>query len=234
MRSKLDASTGMVALTFDDGPDPRFTPLLLDVLDDLGVTATFFCVGHKVEQHPDLVRRIVASGHHVGSHSQTHHHSTTLAVWRLHAEFLAGRRSLERVLDEPCPLFRPPSGYIDVRVATVMRQQGLHPWLWTVDPEDWRPGADPEQIAAVAGRARAGDVVLLHDGIELPEAPEALDRGATVAAIPRMVEEIRAKGLDFSALPLRPVAPARRRGSAVAVPTALPVADRTSSPRVAP
>ena len=179
--------------------------MLLDVLDDLGVPATFFCVGQRIEEHPDLVRRMVASGHRVGSHSQTHHHSTTLGVRQLHAEFDSGRRSLERALGGACSLFRPPSGYIDARVACVIRRLQLQPWLWSVDPEDWRPGATTERIAAVGATAESGDVILLHDGIELPEAPEALDRSATVAAIPLIVDQIRAKGLDFATLPLRRV-----------------------------
>jgi peptidoglycan/xylan/chitin deacetylase (PgdA/CDA1 family) len=84
--------------------------------------------------------------------------------------------------------------------ALMVRVQGLRPWLWSVDPEDWRPGAASDHIEAVAGGAVGADVVLLHDWIEQPWGPEALDRSATVSALPGIVAAIRGRGAALDGL----------------------------------
>jgi peptidoglycan/xylan/chitin deacetylase (PgdA/CDA1 family) len=83
----------------------------------------------------------------------------------------------------------------------MVRRLGVAPWLWTVDPQDWRPGATRDQVIAVAGRAGSGDVILLHDWVEQPWAPEALDRSATIGALPAIVRSARERGLTFVTLP---------------------------------
>ncbi len=86
----------------------------------------------------------------------------------------------------------------------MVRRQMLVPWLWTVDPQDWRPGVSTSDIVAVASRARSGDVVLLHDWVEQPWTLEVLDRSTTVAALPAVVRSIRDRGLRFTTLPMSP------------------------------
>ena len=82
----------------------------------------------------------------------------------------------------------------------MVRRQGLRPWLWTVNPEDWRPGAGRAERGAIAGQAVSGDVVLLHDWIEQPWAPEALDRSATIEALAGIVARVRRRGFTFDRL----------------------------------
>ncbi len=82
----------------------------------------------------------------------------------------------------------------------MVRHQGLSPWLWTVDPQDWRPGISTDDVLTVAGSAGPGDVVLLHDWVEQPWAPEALDRSATIEALPGIIEAVAAQGLRFTTL----------------------------------
>jgi peptidoglycan/xylan/chitin deacetylase (PgdA/CDA1 family) len=192
---------GSVALTFDDGPHPSSTPRVLDVLGELGVTATFFVVGRNVRAHPELVARTVAEGHRVGSHSCTHPHPAETPLRTLAEEYRSGRQALAEVVGGDTPLFRPPNGHLAVRSALMVRRQGLAPWLWTVDPQDWRPGVSAEEVARVAREARSTDVVLMHDWVERPWDPRALDRSATVAAIPAVVRAVRQRGLDFTVLP---------------------------------
>lgn len=194
-------SDGSVALTFDDGPHPFSTPRILDVLGELGVTATFFVVGRNVRAYPELVERTVAEGHRVGSHSCTHPHPAETALRTLAEEYRSGRQALSQVLGGDESLFRPPHGHLAVRSALMMRWQGLAPWLWTVDPQDWRPGVSPEEVTRVASGARSTDVVLLHDWVEQPWEQRALDRSATIAALPAVVGAIRERGLDFTVLP---------------------------------
>jgi peptidoglycan/xylan/chitin deacetylase (PgdA/CDA1 family) len=190
-----------VALTFDDGPDPRFTPPVLDQLGVLRVPATFFCVGDRASEHPDLVRRMLAEGHQVGVHAGTHQDLWRLTTRQVEADLRRGRAILEGIAGRRLTLFRPAKGHVDVRVGALARGHGLRTWLWSVDPGDWRPGATSEEIAADAAATGPGDVILLHDGLEQPWAPEALDRSATVAALQPLVAALRAQDLDFVGLP---------------------------------
>jgi peptidoglycan/xylan/chitin deacetylase (PgdA/CDA1 family) len=191
---------GRVALTFDDGPQPGATDRVLDVLAELGVRATFFCVGRNARAHPRLVHRIRAEGHAVGSHSMTHPHPGETVRAQLRREYADGRQAVADVLGADTPLFRPPHGHIDLAGAVMLRHLAVSTWLWTVDPTDWRPDATAQEIAAVAGRADSGDVVLLHDWVEQPLADEALDRSATIAALPIVVAAIRERGLTLGTL----------------------------------
>ena len=204
VQDRLDPATGAVALTFDDGPDPRFTPLILDVLADARVLATFFVTGDQAASHSGLVRRIVNEGHALGTHSQSHAHPLSLGYRDLAEEYRGGRRAVEAVVGAPVPLFRPPNGYLDPVGAVAIRVNRLRPWLWTVDPRDWRPGVRPEEIAASVSALAAGDVVLLHDGLRQPPAPESEDRSATMEAVALIIERGRQMGLGFLPLPAEP------------------------------
>jgi peptidoglycan-N-acetylglucosamine deacetylase len=184
----------IVALTFDDGPQPGSTDRILDILAALDVRATFFCVGKNAERHPDLLRRVRQEGHVIGSHSYSHPDPARTPLATLTRDYRRGRRVIADILGEDVTLFRPPRGHLTPASAVMVRAQGLRPWLWSVDPEDWRPRAVSSHIEAVAGGAVTGDVVLLHDWIEQPWAPEALDRSATVSALPGIVAAVRGHG----------------------------------------
>ena len=131
----------------------------------------------------------------------THRHPAHIPHAVTRDEYLSGRRAVETVAGRPVRLFRPPHGHMSLPHAALMRSQGVQPWLWTVDPEDWRPGATVRDIVRVAAEARGGDVILLHDWVEEPWAPEALDRSATVEAVRPVVEDLRRRGLHFTTLP---------------------------------
>jgi peptidoglycan/xylan/chitin deacetylase (PgdA/CDA1 family) len=189
------ADSGGAALTFDDGPDPEFTPRVLDVLAAHGVPATFFLVGRRVRRHPQLVRRMLADGHAVGSHTYAHTHGPEVSWPVLARDVWHGRRALEEVAGRSVEAFRPPMGYYAGRMALAARVSGLRSWLWTVDPTDWEPGRTARAILDAVGPLAGGDVVRLHDGIESPLAPEAEDRSATVSALPEIISRAREEGL---------------------------------------
>ena len=199
IRSAL-ADRTHVALTFDDGPDPVFTPLVLDQLGRHGVRATFFLVGHRVAAHPDIVRRVLSEGHAVGSHTWSHPEPGALTWPRLWRDVVTGRRALDDVVGHRTSLFRPPLGHLDHATTTAVRLARLQPWLWTTDPRDWEPGRRTDEIVDIVQHTPPGGVVLLHDGLEQPRAPRALDRSATVRAIPAIVDAVKARGLDFAPL----------------------------------
>ena len=177
----------MAILTFDDGPDPVYTPLLLDVLAVAGVRATFFCVGEAARRHPELVRRIDAEGHAVGHHSLTHPHPTGTGLVALVRDWRAGQRAVSVALGRPVRRFRPPYGELGRRGRLAASLLRLRPELWDVDPGDWKPGADPGAIAAVIRGAGDGEVVLLHDGAFDPVDEACRDRSATIEAVRRSV-----------------------------------------------
>jgi chitooligosaccharide deacetylase len=183
-----------VRLTFDDGPDPRFTPLVLDALAEIGVHATFYCVGRRALAWPDLVRRIAAEGHTVGSHTMTHPDLSKLDPLQAIGNVRDGRRAVESALAAPVRRFRAPFGRLGASGKVALAVCRLEHDGWDVDPEDWHPEAKMSAIALAVGAAGPDDVVLLHDGAESPRDPRSLDRSQTVGALRLLARAPRADG----------------------------------------
>ena len=177
-----------VALTFDDGPWPHTTAQILAILTQRQAPATFFVVGRQVQRYPDLVRREVAAGMAVGSHSWSHPQPfDRLPVARIRDEITHGRRTLEPLGVRPVG-FRPPGGAASATMLTAAQGLGERTVLWSVDPDDWHPGVTADQLVQrVLAAVRPGAIVLLHDG--------GGDRSATVAALPAIIDGLRRLGL---------------------------------------
>jgi peptidoglycan-N-acetylglucosamine deacetylase len=180
---------GEVALTIDDGPDPRWTPQVLDLLRANGVTATFCLVGTQVRAHPDLVRRIAAEGHALCDHTESHDiHLPARPAATVDAEVRSGRDDIAVAAGVRPVWFRAPGGNWSPEILAAAARLGMTPLDWSVDPRDWdRPGA--AAIAATVGAAPGGSVVLVHDG--------GGDRSQTVAALATALPRLRARGLRF-------------------------------------
>jgi peptidoglycan/xylan/chitin deacetylase (PgdA/CDA1 family) len=189
-----------VALTFDDGPDPDFTPLVLDALAVAGIPATFFFVGRHARAHPELVARAQAEGHGIGTHSQSHINVDGARPRALIDDYGSGRACLEKILGSPVKLFRPPQGRISPAAVWAIRWLSLDAWLWTLDTEDWRSGTTTSAILQRMRAIAPGDVVLLHDGTAHPRPELASDRSATVAALERIGDLVQGRGLTFVTL----------------------------------
>jgi peptidoglycan/xylan/chitin deacetylase (PgdA/CDA1 family) len=200
IRRGLDSAGGAVALTFDDGPDPRYTVEVLDELARLGIRATFFLVGEQARANPSIVRRMVADGHDIGSHSCSHPEPWRLGLRDLMVEYRRGRSLVEHAAEQTVRLFRPPKGYVSAKGALAMLAARVRPWLWTIDPCDWEPNASAQHIVAGCSNLAAGDVVLLHDAIKGPLAPSALDRSATCASLSAIAALARSRQLRFTTL----------------------------------
>ena len=176
-----------VALTFDDGPHGQKSLDLLDLLRKLQVPATFFVVGMQVKKYPQIVERMILEGHEVGNHTYHHYRLPKIPLEEVAGELNSTRTLLQEVIGSRTRLVRPPGGEYNPAIQRVMEQNGYANILWTDDPADYAPGRSAGQIEGFVMRdITPGGIILLHDGV-LP----------TMAALPRIVARIRAKGLTF-------------------------------------
>jgi peptidoglycan/xylan/chitin deacetylase (PgdA/CDA1 family) len=186
-----------VALTFDDGPDPLWTPRVLDVLAEHRAVATFFVIGRKAEAHPDLVRDILRAGHSVGLHSYNHDRLFALRSERRVREDLERAIAvLEGIAGRRPVLFRPPIGHTNPVIARVADGLDLSVVGWSIGARDGVAGVRPADVVARVRRdLRDGAIVLLHDS------PERGDREpAAVRALPAILDAIGAAGLEVQAI----------------------------------
>lgn len=184
-----NAPSNAIALTIDDGPDPRWTPQVLALLDRHGLKATFFLVGYRVRTHPGLARRIVAAGHSVGNHTYNHRIPFTgLSAAQIDAEIGNGQTAILEETGYSPRLARTPGGAYDTTILAKIAEHGLIPVNWDVDPKDWsRPGTATIEARLLA--TRPGDILLCHDG--------GGDRSQTVAALADAIPALLTRGLRF-------------------------------------
>ncbi|HET9163999.1 MAG TPA: polysaccharide deacetylase family protein [Solirubrobacterales bacterium] len=187
-----------VALTFDDGPHPQGTPLVLEILREAGAPATFFLAGEQVERRPALAAEIVAAGHRVELHCHRHRNALRLSGRRFAEDAERGRAAIERASGQAIAAHRPPYGIYSGAGLRFARERSWRPVLWSQWGRDWRGRATGRSIARLAtGTARDGDIVLLHDA-DYYSAPGSWAR--TVAALPIMIEELGSRGLKIASL----------------------------------
>jgi len=176
---------GRVALTFDDGPTP-LTREYLDVLDQLGVRATFFLVGELCAQHPEIVADIAARGHEIAGHGYTHRRFTELSAEELTDE-LERTQALLPQSPQSRPLVRPPHGAVSLRSMLTCSRRGFTTVLWSFNSEDWRKKETSQVEGTFRERsAGAGEIVLLHDG-----------QRWTVNALPTIVRRLEKAGHEL-------------------------------------
>lgn len=194
----------MIALTFDDGPYSRVTSDILDVLEEYGVSATFFVLGSRIKRREDLLRRMEALGCEVGNHTWSHADLTSLSGEDCVAEIEKTNAEIKRVLGHGAALVRPPFGYYNNAVRALVPYPLV---LWSLDTQDWRK-QDPARIAqAVANDVQEGCVILMHD-------QQASTAAAMEEIIPTLIKEgfrfvtvselIEAKNVNTSAVMLPP------------------------------
>ncbi len=190
-------ASNKVAITFDDGPSMEFTPAILDILAEYNVPATFFMVGSHVEKYPEIARRIVEEGHAVGNHTHNHRNLPTLSTVDLQKELMEATAVITEVTGEYPRFVRPPRGMYDDRFRRMAKLMGQEIVLWSISTRDWRYGVTASYIERlVESKVRGGDIILFHDSGALLR-NEGGDRRATVMALPKVIEIIRAKGLEI-------------------------------------
>jgi peptidoglycan-N-acetylglucosamine deacetylase len=191
-----------VVLSFDDGPDPRWTPAILDVLKKKKAPAVFFVVGEAANQNPDILKRAFAEGHEIGNHTFTHPQFDQITKTELRWQLNLTQRLIESTLGAKTILFRPPYGIDhqpeyaeEVALLPVAQDMGYLIVGQRIDPDDWSTPDGKNQMPAadivrnVLRQLDKGNIILLHDG--------GGERAQTVAALPQIIDALRARGYQF-------------------------------------
>ena len=177
-----------IALTFDDGPHPKYTEEILDILQKYNVKATFFAIGENITYYPETFEKIILAGHEIGNHTFSHPHMQNEDIHTLKKE-LQQTEDLLRQKGVTTTLFRPPEGVCSDAVCRVAKELSYSIILWTVDTKDWsHPGSD-DIVDLVQKHIKSGDIILFHDYIQAPSpTPQALDT---------LIPALLAKGYHF-------------------------------------
>lgn len=178
-----------VALTFDDGPQPFFTPQILAILQRFNVKATFFCIGQQVMDYPVLVRQESADGDLVEDHTWSHPNLNTLRATAIYQQLALAAHAIYQATATTPHFFRPPYGSANTFVITQATRLNLSAIMWNVDPRDWSLPGTAAIIARVLGAVNNGAIILLHDG--------GGNRAQTVAALPTIIRTLQAHGFHF-------------------------------------
>lgn len=179
----------VVALTFDDGPHPVTTALLLNVLKNQHIKATFFVVGMKSVEYPDLLRRIAAGGHQVACHTYSHDNLTLISRHEAENELTYWERDVDPIIGRKARYLRPPGGDFDRDTVSLLRQRGYVLSLWSVNPGDWQMPPAPFIVKTVMNKVHPGAIVLMHD-----------DGMNTVRALPHIIRGLKRRGYRFITL----------------------------------
>ncbi len=187
------ATARRVALTFDDGPDPVWTPRVLDLLAARRVSASFFLVGERATRAPEVVRRIAAQGHEVASHAWTHRSLWFLGPRATESQVARTHELLTALTGDEPRHFRPPWGMVNGALFGALRRHGERLVFWSIQPEGLRPVTADRQTRHVLERAHPGAIVDLHDAEGTPAAPERL-----LGALPSMIDGLRNAGYELT------------------------------------
>jgi peptidoglycan/xylan/chitin deacetylase (PgdA/CDA1 family) len=179
----------LVYLTFDDGPDPRATPQILDLLAQARMHATFFAIGECARREPALMRRIAAAGHAVGNHTFSHRHPWLMSSRAARAQVRDGAKALSDAIGRAPTLYRPPHGRARPCMTDEAHLHGERMIMWDRSAIDWGWLGSATRIAARLARVRAGEIVLMHDGRNVHNRPDQL-----LQVLPDFLRELASRG----------------------------------------
>lgn len=197
--NRLPAPGQIASITFDDGPNPRATPLILDALKTEGVRATFFVLGRHADRWPDLVRRMAEEGHQLGNHGYWHRKLHRKLPGYVREDLTRGADAIERASGVRPAVFRAPHGFRSPWVTAIASSLGQRTIGWSLGVWDSaRPGAEVIVRRTLQGM-RAGSILLLHDGDGYDADG---DRLQTAQALPAIIQGLRSRGFRFETLPI--------------------------------
>ena len=177
-----------VAITFDDGPHPKLTPRLLDILKERGLKATFYVIGQNVVQYPEIMQRMVAEGHEIGNHSYSHPVLTKCSAAKLGEEISKTNEAIQQASGVKPTTMRPPYGATNSAVTQRLNNEfGLPVIMWSVDPLDWKIRKASHVSNHILQNAKPGSIILAHD-----------IHPSTIEAMPLVFDGLLAKGYKFA------------------------------------
>ncbi|QSO51417.1 polysaccharide deacetylase family protein [Alicyclobacillus curvatus] len=192
---RVAAAPKVLYLTFDDGPSERYTPEILDILHHAHVRATFFVLGSRAEQYPQLVRRMKREGHEIGNHGYYHDYILGKPDDWVRHDVERASQVIQKASGVNPVLYRPPGGLIDKHEMSMIRQSGHPVVFWTVDSKDWMMDTSTAAIVAnVMSTVKPGAIVLFHDGVS--------NSRHTAQALPSILARCQEQGFVFKVLPV--------------------------------
>ncbi|MFD1677007.1 polysaccharide deacetylase family protein [Alicyclobacillus fodiniaquatilis] len=193
--SNVSAATNVkkIYLTFDDGPDAVYTPLILDILHKEHVKATFFVLGYRSQQSPYIIRRIHNDGHEIGNHGFYHTYIAHKSKQWVERDISRTDAAIEAICGVKPKYFRPPGGILSESDGALVRKAGHPIAMWTLDTNDWKGKPASSIISIVKREARPNAIILMHDGV-----PSSRN---TVQALPSVIRYLRSNGYTFAMLP---------------------------------
>ena len=178
-----------IALTFDDGPHPRLTQKVLDVLDKYSIKATFFVIGVNVKNYPKQLEMIIDKGHEIGNHTYSHNLLKSIPKEKIEKEISDTEREINKIREYDLKLLRPPCGFYDEKLEKIAMDKGSKIVLWSIDTLDWSHASAKNMSRKILKNAKDGDIILFHDYVSGEyNTPEALE-----IIIPILLE----KGYEF-------------------------------------
>lgn len=181
-----DPAKKQIAITFDDGPHPKYTPKLLAILKQYDVKATFFVVGRQAEQHPDLIKAEVAAGNEIGNHTYNHLNLTKLPLQVAAVEIQACGDVIKAITHKRPKIFRPPGGDYNTQIGRIANDLNYKIILWMDDPGDYANPAKKVLLNRTLGHVGNGGIILIHDGVQ-----------ETIDLLPTILQTLKDRGYQF-------------------------------------
>ncbi len=178
-----------IALTFDDGPHPKKTEKILEVLEKYGVKATFFVIGENAKLYPEVLKKVKDAGHDIGNHTYSHKSINKMSYDSLLESVRKCNRTIFEITGERPMFFRPPEGYVNDGIAQQLYSEGYDVILWRVDTYDWRGRSAQEIYSTVMRNVKCGDIILMHDFIS--------GESHTAQALDLLIPKLQAQGYEF-------------------------------------
>ncbi len=187
--SQVSTEEKVVALTFDDGPHPKYTEEILDILKEYDIKATFFVIGKNVQYNEDIFKRCASEGHEIGNHTFTHAKADKCSYSGLKDEIEKTENVIFQFSGRHTKVFRPPTGLCDEKCVALSNELGFKTIVWNIDTKDWMHTSSDKIVSNVLSSVKNGAIILFHDYIDSPSpTPEALRR-----IIPKLI----ANGYSF-------------------------------------
>ena len=181
---------GKIALTFDDGPHPRYTRQILEILKREGVRATFFVIGENIGYYDSgIVAEIIDDGHELGNHTFNHEHTKSMSEEAFYRDVRACHDLIKEKYNYEMKIFRPPEGYIDKKVENIARELDYSIIIWSIDTNDWEHVGSDIIVGNIEKNARDGDIILRHDYVSKPN--------TTIDALERIIRNLKSQGYEF-------------------------------------